>query len=187
LLSTIIVLPLITPGGSHAEGASRFQDEEQHYSIDVPAGWMAAEGVATGAVATRKVQVFHAPGDLETNLSVVSTNASVELGSVGSLGTPYEFAFRLVASQTSMSKKRKQIATLIDSKSLGDSYQVEYTIERPSEGIARHLYSVVCLRFDGKYNRFFTVTGQHRSGEEGQLGALVRDAVRSFKLTPLEL
>jgi hypothetical protein len=58
-------------------------------------------------------------------------------------------------------------------------------VQRPEDGVDRHLYSLVALRFDGLYSRLFTVTGQHRGGEETKFGASIAEAVGSFKLTPL--
>jgi hypothetical protein len=51
--------------------------------------------------------------------------------------------------------------------------------------VDRHLYSLVMLRFDGTYNRLWTVTGQHRASDTEKYGALVSQAVASFKLEPL--
>lgn len=196
------LLQLALPGTGCAADSVLYEDTADHFSLAVPSGWDAAEGTATGAVGTRRVLVWHEKDDLETNVNVITTNASVELTKISSLGTPYEFGFHLVQSQT-RGGKRKQVATLLNSEARGDCYWVEvrgaaclvcsndpfpnlqYKVQRPEDGVDRHLYSLVALRFDGLYNRLFTVTGQHRGGEEGTFGASIADAVGSFKLTPL--
>ncbi len=48
----------------------------------------------------------------------------------------------------------------------------------------RHLYSLVCLRFDGMYNKLYTVTGQYREAERDALDAALKAAVTSFQLAP---
>ncbi len=148
---------------------------------------MRAEGTASGAVATRKVVVYHRPDDLETNVNVVTTLASVELTKLGSMGSPYEFGHRMVVSQDRRGRKRDpQTAELLSAEEAGDgAYLVQYTIQRPEAGVDRHLYSLVALRFDGTYNKLYTVTGQYRAGDKEAFDALVRDAVASFRLKPL--
>jgi hypothetical protein len=176
-----------------------------HFQLAIPSGWVRAEGVASGAVGDRRVLVFHpvgaldlqctlvaltlvlpALGDLETNINIVTTNASNEMTKLGSMGSAYEFGFRMVVSQDRRGRKTNaQIADLLNTSELGDAYLVEYTIQRPDDNISRHLHSLVTLRFDGMYNRLFTVTGQYRESDAARLGAEVAAAVASFKLTPL--
>ena len=118
------------------------------YTLDIPEGWVKAEGTATGAIETRRVVIYHAPNDLETNINVIETRTNADITKMGALGRPYEFGFRLVVSQDRRAKKENpQVAELIDTDSNGDgAYLVEYTIARPDENVARHLYSLVNMR-----------------------------------------
>lgn len=202
-LGLVPLLSLSTPRASAA--LETFSDDLDHFQLAIPSGWVRAEGVASGAVGDRRVLVFHpvgaldlqctlvaltlvlpALGDLETNINIVTTNASNEMTKLGSMGSAYEFGFRMVVSQDRRGRKTNaQIADLLNTSELGDAYLVEYTIQRPDDNISRHLHSLVTLRFDGMYNRLFTVTGQYRESDAARLGAEVAAAVASFKLTPL--
>jgi hypothetical protein len=158
---------------------------EAEYTIDAPAGWQRADGTASGAVATRKVVVFHAPDDLETNVNVITTNASVELTKLSSLGNAFEFGHRMTVSQDRRGRKPgkgAQIAELLNTEERDGAYLVEYTIQRPDDAVDRHLYSLVAMRFDGTYNKLYTVTGQYRAADKDKFDALVKQCVASFKL-----
>jgi PsbP len=184
VLSAIALAPLF-PGRQvvAAPSTTVFLDDTDKFSLSVPAGWERGEGAASGAIGTRRVVAFHPPGELSTNVSITSTNASVELTKISALGSPFEFGFRLVVSQNR--PKDGQAAELLDTKERNGAYLVEYKISRPDEGINRHLYSLALLRFDGKYNRFFTVTGQYNETDADRVGSTVQAAVDSFTLTPL--
>ena len=43
----------------------------------------------------------------------------------------------------------------------------------------------MALRFDGTYNKLYTVTGQYRAGDKDKFDQVVKDCVSSFRLTPL--
>lgn len=102
---------------------------------DALAGWTRAEGTASGAVATRQVVVFHPPNDLETNVNIITTLASVELTKLSSLGSAYEFGFHLVTSQDRRGRKKgAQVAELLSTEERDGAYLVEYTIEVRSSG-----------------------------------------------------
>ncbi len=172
---------------SHALPHASFAlTDTRHHTLrltDAPPGWTRAEGTASGAVATRQVVVFHPTGDLETNVNIITTLASVELTKLSSLGSAYEFGFHLVVSQDRRGRKKgAQIAELLSTEERDGAYLVEYTIERPDEGVARHLYSLVMMRFDGMYNKLYTVTGQYRATDAAQFDATVKECVQSFRL-----
>lgn len=42
----------------------------------------------------------------------------------------------------------------------GGGYFYEYTLKRPEEGLYRHVYEAVFLKFDGTYNKLWTITGE---------------------------
>ena len=54
--------------------------------------------------------------------------------------------------------------------------------QRPDAGVDRHLYSLVTMRFDGTYNKLYTVTGQYRATDAAQYDATVKECVASFRL-----
>lgn len=175
-------------GTASAPAGVNYTDAVDSFSIDVPAGWERGEGAAPGAIGTRRVVVFHPPGDLTTTLTVLSNNASVELTKLGSLGTAFEFGYHLVASQNRTRRGgESQTAELLSTEERNGAYLTEYTITRSSAGVPRHLYSLATLRFDGKYNRFYTVTGQWNEGSDGATEArtALLAAVDSFTLAPL--
>ena len=79
---------------------------------------------------TRQVTVFHVADDLETNVNIITTLASVELTKLSSLGSAYEFGFTLVNSQDRRGRKTdKQIANLLGTEEVDGTYRVEYTIQ----------------------------------------------------------
>ncbi len=79
-----------------------------------------------------------------------------------------------------------QIAELVDAKSTGDKYNVEYTIEK-RPGPKRHLLSAVILGYNGRYNRLLTVTGQCLEEDWAKYQAVIRASVASVvtDLVPL--
>jgi hypothetical protein len=81
-------------------------------------------------VSTRKVVVYHPPNDLETNVNIITTLASVELTKLSSMGSAYEFGFRLVVSQDRRSRRKgSQIAELLNTADLNDGYLIDYTLQ----------------------------------------------------------
>ena len=174
-------------GTAAAPASTEYKDDVDRYTVAVPAGWERGEGAAAGAIGTRRVVVFHPVGDLTTTLTVLTSNASVELTKMGALGNALEFGIHLTASQNRSRRGDIQTAELLSAEERNGAYIVEYTISRPSAGIARHLYSLATLRFDGKYNRFYTVTGQWNedAANASEARAALLAAVDSFKLAPL--
>jgi len=120
---------------------------EPEFTIDAPAGWERAEGAASGAVSTRKVVVFHPPGDLETNVNIITTLASVELTKLSALGSAYEFGFRLVVSQDRRSRRvGSQAAELLNTEDRDGYYLVEYTLQvRPRCVAPANASTAACL------------------------------------------
>ena len=104
-------------------------------------GWERAEGAASGAVSTRRVVVFHPPNDLETNVNIITTLASVELTKMGALGSAYEFGFRLVVSQDRRSRRKgSQAAELLNTEARTVDgqlyYLVDYTLQARPEALS---------------------------------------------------
>lgn len=58
-------------------------------------------------------------------------------------------------------------------------YQLEYSVER-IPGPKRHLYSMVALAYNGRYNRLYTLTAQCLEEQVPQYGAVLQQAINSF-------
>jgi hypothetical protein len=102
-------------------------------------------------------------------------------------GSAYEFGFHLVVSQDRRGRKtgaqRAELLSAVEESNGGyPAYLVDYTIQRPDENVDRHLFSLVMMRFDGMYNKLYTVTGQYRASDAEKYETLIKDTVRSFRL-----
>jgi hypothetical protein len=98
-------------------------------------------------------------------------------------GSAYEFGFHMVVSQDRRGRKTgAQRAELLSAVEENGAYLVDYTIQRPDDNVDRHLYSLVMMRFDGMYNKLYTVTGQYRAADAEKFDTLIKDTVRSFRL-----
>jgi hypothetical protein len=120
-------------------------------------------------------------------VSVVVTNASVELTQLGSLGSPYEFGHRLVVAQDRRGRKPgrgPQVAELVSAEASGGKYVVEYTFSKPDEQSAKGLYVAAAMKpsADGFYNRLFSVTGQWNIADAALAAGPVKACVNSFKV-----
>lgn len=120
-------------------------------------------------------------------MSIVVTNASVELTALGSLGSPYEFGHRLVVAQDRRGRKPgrgPQVAELVSAESAGGKYLVEYTFVRPDENSAKGLYVAAAMKAsaDGYYNKLYSVTGQWNQADAAQAAGPVKACVSSFKV-----
>lgn len=155
---------------------SRYQDPVDSWSMAIPSDWELGFGEAEGSSATRRVVAFFPKSSDEfkdINVTVVCTNIAADFTKMGSFGSPFEFGTRLVGTldRSFVGKKPKilggngkgdgtgQIATLINTSSSNDMYNIEYNIEQPNE-FNRRLYQVVGLSYNGMYNRLYTVTAQ---------------------------
>ncbi|KAH7387223.1 hypothetical protein KP509_16G011400 [Ceratopteris richardii] len=157
---------------------STYNNDDDNYSLLVPAGWVQGNGKAVGE---RLVTAFYPANDTSVNVNVLITPVGPDYTSLGSFGTVDAFAETLVNSlDRSWKKPPGQAAKLIDSKSKKGFYYIEYTIQQPGEK-KRHLLSVVGMRFNGWYNRLYTVTGQYFQEDESKYGAVLGKVVDSFK------
>lgn len=73
-----------------------------------------------------------------------------------------------------------QIAKLVDAKETRGMYYVEYTVEK-QPGPKRHLYSTVALRFNGRYNRLYTLTAQCLEDQVQQVEPVLKQILGSFQ------
>lgn len=174
--------------GTVAAGSPAYADvmatPDEQFTITPPKEWVQGESELPGTMGARRLLGWHPADNTTTAVSIVTSNANADIVSLGAMGSAYEFAFTLVVGQDRRARKTDpQIAELIDYKSQGGSYFVEYTIQRPEEGIFRHVYEQVTLKFDGRYNKLWTVTGSYLDGDKEKSEAAVKDMVNSFKLT----
>ena len=155
---------LATPAPAFAEEISNFttyRDEEDKYAFSVPASWTQAEGVTSSDPrSTRRVVAFYPLDSPDINVNVVATAVGADYPKMGSFGSPDEFAYGVAAGMTKPKPKEgpKQFSYVLDAKSVDAKYTLEYTVERPTEDFYQHLYSVVGIGYNGRVNRFFTLT-----------------------------
>lgn len=155
-----------------------YSDEMDKYSLLIPPDWTRGKGKAT---AERNVTAFFPNNDTSTNVNVVITGLGADYTSLGSFGTADSFAENLVNSlDRSWKKPPGQAAKLITSESKNGFYYVEYTVQRPGEK-KRCLLSVVGIRFNGWYNRLYTVTGQFWEEDRDKYRTVLEKVVDSFK------
>ncbi|MEW5316020.1 MAG: hypothetical protein WDW38_007412 [Sanguina aurantia] len=154
-----------------------YTDTADRFTLEVPSDWQQGEGVLGGnssfsgaSGGRRTIAWFPSDGDGNTSLSIVITNVSVEFTKLGSFGSAYQLGTNLVNIQDKSNLLRQpkwarkkediiQIALLVDAKESRDMYQIEYTVRKEEEA-QRHLYSVLALAPNGRYNRLYTVTAQ---------------------------
>jgi hypothetical protein len=148
---------------ARAEGAEtkRYVDAEDKYSFSVPADWEQAIGTTDdNPQSSRRVTAYFPPGDPDINVNVVCTALGADYPKMGSFGSPDEFAFGVAAGMTRPKPKSgpKQFSYVLNAKSKGDKYFIEYTVERPSEDFYQHLMSVVGVGYNGRVSRLITAT-----------------------------
>lgn len=180
------------------EEVAVYTDPAEGFKMSIPAGWVYGEGGLdgnkgfSGASGARRAVGWYKEDDPSTNVVVVLTTAGADYTSMGSFGTPFDFGSNLVGSMDRSYMLRQrfgrpkdeevQIAKLLDYKEVGGApktYYVEYTVVRPG-GDARHLYSVATLKFNGVYNRLYTVTAQCSEEAVGSNGGMLERVVKSF-------
>ncbi|KAI5066860.1 hypothetical protein GOP47_0017388 [Adiantum capillus-veneris] len=157
---------------------SQYISNDDNYSLLIPADWIKGTGTATGQ---RSVTAFYPTDDTSVSVNVLITAVGPDYTSLGSFGTLDAFAETVVNSiDRSWKRPPGQAAKLVDSKSNKGLYYIEYTVQKPGEK-KRHLLSVVGMRFNGWYNRLYTVTGQFWEDDKAKYGPLLDKVVESFK------
>ncbi|KAF8690115.1 hypothetical protein HU200_041353 [Digitaria exilis] len=163
------------------EGFSKYEDEANKFSIDVPQGWLIGAGESSGI---KSVTAFYPEQTPDSNVSVAITGIGPDFTSLKSFGDVDSFAEGLVNGlDRSWQRPPGLAAKLIDSRAANGLYYVEYTLQNPGER-RRHILSAIGMAFNGWYNRLYTVTGQYIDDEESEkYRAQIEKAVRSFRLT----
>jgi len=183
-----------------APALATFEDAADGFSLSIPAGWTAGEGVIGGGdggvapAATRRALAWFPGADAaDVNVTLVITNASADYTSLGSFGSADDFASNLVNSmdrsdilrgpkwaRKGIKDEDVQVARLLDSRGLNGGYQIEYTVQN---GVInkRHLLSFVILGFNGRYNRLYTITAQCPEAELPKYDAIFHEICQSFK------
>jgi hypothetical protein len=72
-----------------------------------------------------------------------------------------------------------QIAKLLDAAETRGMYYVEYTVEK-QPGPKRHLYSMVALSYNGRYNRLYTLTAQCLESQVAETEPVLKEVLKSF-------
>lgn len=166
-----------------------YNDEEDKYSLAVPGDWERALGdTSPNPQSTRKVVAFYPPGQPEINVNVVATALGADYPKMGSFGSPDEFAFGVAAGMTRPKPKQgpKQFSYVLDAKNAGDRYVIEYTVERPEENFYQHLLSAVGIGYNGRVNRFFTLTAVCPEDRYAEMEPMFRKIFATFE-TPSTL
>ncbi|MCO5574924.1 hypothetical protein L7F22_028719 [Adiantum nelumboides] len=158
---------------------NQYISEDDNYSLLIPTNWIKGSGKTTGE---RSVTAFYPADDTSVSVNVLITSVGPDYTSLGSFGTIDAFAEGVVNSiDRSWKKPPGQAAKLVDSKSNRANFDLlEYTVQRPGEK-KKHLLSVVGMRFNGWYNRLYTVTGQYWEDDQAKYGSLLNKVVESFK------
>eukprot|EP00878_Enallax_costatus_P002355 GHUV01002531.1.p1 GENE.GHUV01002531.1~~GHUV01002531.1.p1 ORF type:complete len:258 (+),score=72.97 GHUV01002531.1:210-983(+) len=174
----------------------QYIDQEDSFSLTIPAGWDFAEGQIEGnrsfqgsSGARRTLAWFSAGTSAEqVNVTLTITNTSVEFTGLGSFGNVFAFGTNLVNSMDrsfllrvrgNKPSEPVQIAKLLDAKETKGMYYVEYTVEK-QPGPKRHLYSLVALAYNGRYNRLYTLTGQCLEEQVEQVEPVLKQVLASF-------
>mmetsp|Transcript_19358 Transcript_19358/g.62975 ORF Transcript_19358/g.62975 Transcript_19358/m.62975 type:complete len:236 (+) Transcript_19358:3-710(+) len=165
-----------------------YANDTEKYSLQYPTGWVErVGGLEGGERGSRRVVAFLDPSKPDVNATMVVTRAGADFTSIGSLGSVDGFAEGL-ATQMYVRKGRKdgapaQKAEIVKTRSDGTTYFVEYTV-KPEGGVARHCISAASIRFDGVYNRFYTLTAQAPEEDFAENKAMLQQIVDSVKLPP---
>eukprot|EP00891_Asterochloris_glomerata_P005497 jgi/Astpho2/5497/Aster-07832 len=176
-----------------------YEDALDKFSLDVPSDWQNGEGQAsasqgfTGAAGTRRAIAWYVDGNSDTNVTVVCTNTAVaptpaDYTNLGSFGDAEQFGNNMVAQMDRSFMNRSpwkpkqpvQEASLVEAKSRSGSYYIEYTVRKPDQD-ERHLFSVVSLGFNGRYNRMLTLTAQCKESELNQWEGKLQSILKTFK------
>lgn len=77
-----------------------------------------------------------------------------------------------------------QTAKLLRTGTLGDSYNIEYTVQ--NKQVEKYLYSLVSLGFNGRYNRLYTITAQCPESQAAEFKPVFEAVCKSFKYPSLQ-
>ncbi|KAF8072745.1 PPD3 [Scenedesmus sp. PABB004] len=205
----VLLAPLaLSAGGARAEeggGAAAAAtagvvdvDVEDGFRLTVPSHWAAGEGQLPGSTSfqgasgARRTLAWYPPEGGDVNLSLTITNTSAEFTKLGSFGNVFTFGQNLVNSMdrsfllrvrgstpVGTAEEPVQVAKLLDARETRGMYYVEYTVEK-QPGPKRHLYSLVALAYNGRYNRLYTLTGQCLEEQVDAAAPVLQAALKSF-------
>lgn len=173
--SSFLLTPFLvkTAFAETTEPVTLFTDPEAGFTLSYPSDWTTAEATSSGNeyIAERTLVWF--PKDVpvrDVNVTLLINNAAADFTSLGSFGSPQDFGSNVVNSMDRSYVRRGylraqeknqdiQTAKLIEAKSVRGMYDIEYLLKTPGQEQKR-LISLIALRFDGKYNRLYTLTAQ---------------------------
>eukprot|EP00775_Hariotina_reticulata_P006301 gene6301-6536_t len=190
---------LVEPTAAQADvetAVKQYVDPQDSFQLAVPSGWLEEEtqldgnSSFTGSSGARRTLIWYSP-DMpasEVNVTLTITNTSAEFTRLGSFGNVFTFGQNLVNSMDqrfllrvrgNKGSEPVQIARLEDALETKGMYFVDYTIEK-LPGPKRHLYSLVALAFNGRYNRLYTLTAQCLEEQVPQVAPVLKQVLASF-------
>uniref|UniRef100_A0A383WAY8 PsbP C-terminal domain-containing protein n=1 Tax=Tetradesmus obliquus TaxID=3088 RepID=A0A383WAY8_TETOB len=202
-LASIALAPvLLSAGAAVAEPVAgqtlQYVDPTDSFQLTLPANWQQAEAMIEGnksyqgaSGARRTIAWYPADGPAdETNVTLTITNTSAEFTKLGSFGNVFAFGTNLVNSMDRSFLLRVrgnnpnpdepiQIAKLLDAAESRGMYYVEYSVEK-QPGPKRHLYSMVALAYNGRYNRLYTLTAQCLEDQVETAEPVLKAVLKSF-------
>ncbi|KAF6260967.1 hypothetical protein COO60DRAFT_1700062 [Scenedesmus sp. NREL 46B-D3] len=170
-LASIALAPVLLSAGEAAAEpvagqAVQYVDQTDAFKLSVPADWQQYEGMIDGNTsfqgssgARRTIAWYPTDGRAdETNVSLTITNTSAEFTGLGSFGNVFAFGTNLVNSMDRSFLLRVQAA-----------------------GPKRHLYTMVALSYNGRYNRLYTLTAQCLESQVAETEPMLKQVLKSFQ------
>ena len=171
-----------------------YEDLSAGFALSYPSNWTRSEAQSMSKVpVSERTLVWYlkdvSPRDV--NVTLLINNAGADYTKLGSFGSAEDFGANLVnsmdrryllrGSRIQRAKiKDVQTADLISAKSERGMYSIEYVLKKPDEE-PRRLLSLIALRFDGRYNRLYTLTAQCADTEYAKYQADIQRIMNSFK------
>ena len=171
-----------------------YEDLSAGFSLSYPSNWTGSEAQSKNKVSVAERTLVWYPEDVlprDVNVTLLINNAGADYTKLGSFGTVEEFGANLVNSMDrryllrgsrlrQMRNDDVQTADLISAKSERGMYSIEYLLKKPNEE-AKRLLSLIALRFDGTYNRLYTLTAQCTDTDYAKYQADIQRIMNSFK------
>ncbi|PRW58834.1 psbP domain-containing chloroplastic [Chlorella sorokiniana] len=190
-----------------APSSFTFTDEEDKFSITVPAGWeqgIGAIGEAgtltsqqsrfSNAAGLRRVVAFVPPGKPEVSVAITIQYIAPDFTAMGSFGTATDFATGVVNKMDNsyilrLPEWRRaregpvQVAKLLDAREVqrgAKQYVFSYSLAKEGEP-ARTVFQSVAIGNTGRYNKLFTLNATCTAADLEQYGPVLKGIVDSFR------
>lgn len=190
-----------------APSSFTYTDDEDKFSITVPAGWEVGAGAIgdagtltsqqarfSNAAGLRRVVAFVPPGKPEVSVAVTIQFISPDFTALGSFGSANDFASGVVNKMDNsyilkLPEWRRaregplQVAKLLDAREVqrgAKQYVFSYSLAKEGEP-ARTVYQSVALGNTGRYNKLFTLNATCTAADVEQYGPVLQGIVDSFR------